>query len=461
MSKILIWMTACFFGAEAFGQYTNLKFENLSTIDGLSSSTCLEIMQDKDGFLWFGTIDGLNRYDGYEFTIFRSIINDPYSISSNRIYAVEEDNHGRLWVGTGNGLNVFDKASEKFFRISFNPNSSHSISSDLIYDLLFDKQTNILWIATKNGVNKLALDGIDPAKPSTLVFARYLSSKNARTAIGNYEATSILKDQDRTIWVATSGKYLNRYDSVTNKFEYVKIDIYNPDELDHIPKVMLIDDEGDFWIGNNLSKLIVWERKKNTFKLRSFLNTNVPIFDIYQDKNGIIWVATDGHGIYFIDKTKGIIQHLVNNPSDPFSISNNQPSKILEDSNGITWIATYNTGVNKLALSKSVFGHLFHQPGNPNSLSHKIAQSIIQDNSGNIWIGTDGGGLNLFDEKNNSFTHFRNIAGDPSSLSSNKLINVYDGYDGSIWVCTWDGGLNKLNPKTKKFTRYMHSDSNP
>lgn len=445
----------------AFAQYTNLKFENLSTIDGLSSSTCVEIFEDKDGFLWFGTIDGLNKYNGYDFTIYRSVINDTHSISSNRIFSMEEDNQGRLWIGTGNGLNIFDKASERFFRVNHNTDNLHSISSNLVYDLLYDEKTNVLWVATENGINKLSLDGIDPSKPDKLTFTKYQTEKNNPQTIDNNEVTSILKDADQTIWAITAGKFLNRYNTSNNNFERVKIDVTNAYELDHIPKSVLIDNDGDFWIGNNLAKLILWDRKENVFVTRQFLDINVPIFQIYQDKSGVIWVATDGHGIYFLDKTKGIIDHRVNNPSDPFSISNNQPSKILEDNHGIIWIATYNTGINKLALSKSIFGHFFHQPGNPNSLSHKIAQSILMDRSGKIWIGTDGGGLNLFEEESNSFTHFKNIPGDPFSLSSNKLINLCESYDGSIWVCTWDSGLNRFNPVSKKFNRYLHSESDP
>jgi ligand-binding sensor domain-containing protein len=256
MKKIKSVALLLMFCNSLFAQYSNLKFENLSTADGLSSSTCVEIIQDKDGFLWFGTIDGLNKYDGYEFTIYRSVSNDPHSISSNRIYSIAEDNQGRLWIGTGNGLNIFDKASEKFFRINHNPSNSHSISSNLIYDLHYAEKSNTLWIATKNGVNKLLLEGFEPSKTKELRFAHHLTGNNN-------EVTSILKDLDHTIWAGAYGKFLNRYNAGLDKFESVEINISNPSELDHIPKSFLIDNEGDFWIGNNLSKLIVWDRKKD------------------------------------------------------------------------------------------------------------------------------------------------------------------------------------------------------
>src|SRR5688500_8935673 len=114
MKKIAIRVLFLLLCSHVYAQHTNLKFENLSTIDGLSSSTCVEIFQDSDGFLWFGTIDGLNKYDGYDFTVYRSVINDPHSISSNRISTIAGDKQGRLWIGTSNGLNVFDKNTEKF-----------------------------------------------------------------------------------------------------------------------------------------------------------------------------------------------------------------------------------------------------------------------------------------------------------------------------------------------------------
>lgn len=456
VAALLLLLCTC-----ASGQIGSLRFENLSTIDGLSSSTCVEIYQDSEGFLWFGTIDGLNRYDGYDFTIYRSVINDPHSISSNRINAITEDRQGRLWIGTGKGLNAFDKRSAKFYRINYGTGAPGKAGSDLVHDLFFDAETNTLWTATQHGVYKVVLNEVDPAKPESLVFTHYVSKADDPHTLDNNEATSILKDHDRQIWIGTSGKYLNRYDAGNNRFERVPIGISNPDELDHIPRSILIDHDGDFWIGNNLSKLIVWNRKTNTFSTRTFLDKNVPIFHLYEDKEQRIWVASDGHGIYFIDKVKGITEHITHDPSNPSSISNNQPSKILEDNNGIIWIATYNTGVNKLSLSKSAFGHFFHEPGNSNSLSHKIAQSIIQDRAGRIWIGTDGGGLNMFEEKTGTFTHFKNIPGDATSLSADKIVYLCEGHDGTIWVCTWDSGLCGLNPVTKKFTRYMHHAQDP
>ncbi|HTJ51822.1 MAG TPA: two-component regulator propeller domain-containing protein, partial [Cyclobacteriaceae bacterium] len=460
MKKITIVLLLLLVYCKLSAQYSNLKFENLSTIDGLSSSTCIDIFEDSEGFIWFGTIDGLNRYDGYNFKVYRAVINDPFSISSNRITSITEDNNGRLWVSTAKGLNVFDKDSEKFYRINNSAQNPKSLSNDLIYGTLFDKKKNVLWITAKDGVNRIELTNVDISKPETLSFTRYKNQVDDPKSLDANEATTILMDNNGAIWVATSRNSLSFYNPATDKFEQVPIPISNEFELDHIPRLILIDNDGNFWIGNNLAGLIFWNKKENIFSIKKLTDKRVPIFQIYQDRKGVIWIASDGDGLYFLDKNKGITNHIVHNPANPFSLSNNQPSRILEDRNGIVWIGTYNTGINKIAFSKSEFGHIYHQPGNSNSLSHKIAQSVVEDKNGKIWIGTDGGGLNLYDEQANSFTHFKNNPADPNSIGGDKIVYLCVGQTG-LWICTWQGGLNKLDFKTKKITRYKHNEKDP
>lgn len=461
MKKLLLLTFLIILCTGIQAQYSNLKFENYSTAAGLSSSTCVEIFQDSDGFMWFGTIDGLNQYNGYEFTIYRPVKGDSHSISSNRITAITEDQKGRLWIGTENGLNLFNKGSRKFYRY-FHENEVHgSLSNNVINDVYFNKASNELWVATQNGLNKLNLEKYkDLIKPPENAFKRYYHKPSNKHSIDNNEVKVITEDNAENIWAVTAGNNLNRYKPGKDWFIRTSINIANTNSLGHLPKRVLVDQSGDFWLGNNLSEIIFWDRDRDTFRKKSFADKDIPIFDLYQDKKGIIWIATDGHGLYFVQKKQGITKHLTHNPSDPFSLPNNQPSKILEDENGIFWIASYNKGVSKLALSKSAFGHYYYQEGK-NSLSTKIAQSVLQDTKGRIWIGTDGGGLNLFDEADNYFYHFRHDSNDPNTLSTDKILYLEESYDGSIWVCTWDAGLNKFNPENKRVTRYKHDPSDP
>ena len=459
--SIIIWLLI-FISHLSFAQYSNLKFENFDTNKGISSSTCVEIFQDSDGFLWFGTIDGLDKYNGYEFEIYRPVINDIYSVSNNRINAIKEDSKGYLWVGTSNGLNVFDKKSQKFYRINLYKKKSEGLGlREEINRLLFDKKNNLLWVGTKNGLLKIDLDSANAPFFSNLKFTRYTNNPKDKKSIDNNNVTNIIQDKKGNIWIGTEGSNLHKYNFKTNTFDRVTIVFEANQYLDHLPKQILLDKDGHFWIGNNLAHLYLFDVTKKTIKKIAPVNQDIPVFHLYQDKIGTVWVSTDGSGLYLLDKNKGLIQHLMQNPDDPFSLPNNQPSKVLEDKDGIYWIASYNKGINKLALFKSSFGHHFYKANSNNGLSTRIAQSVIEDSKQRIWIGTDGGGLDLFNDKNGSFTHFKSIAGNPNSLSSNKILYLLEGDSNDLWVCTWDGGLNRFNTESGQVKRYENNPGNP
>lgn len=454
-------LICCFLYFTATAQFNNLKFENLDTADGLSSSTCLEIFQDKAGYLWFGTIDGLNKYNGYDIKVFRPVFDDSTSISNARINSITEDNYGNLWIGTNNGLNFFDKKNNKFTRINIYQKASLDLNSnDVINKLLFDNEKNTLWVATNNGVVKIIIDD-DSIDLKNLNITHYVNYPSSDYTLDNNNANVILKDENGTIWISTNGYYLNKYNAKKDIFDRVLIDYKNNFELSHISKRVFIDAEGDFWIGNDLSNLIFWNRKKDTFEHISIVENKTPIYDVYEDKDGLIWVSTDGFGLFLFDKkTKKIKRHIENNPSDLFSLPNNQPSKIFQDKNGVFWIGSYDKGVSKLDLSKNLFGHYYYQPNNPNGLNAKIVQSVFQDSKKRIWLGVYNGGLNLFDEKEQSFKHFSHNPKNRNSLSSNKILYTFESSDGYIWVCTFDGGLNRFNPETSKVKRFSHNVKN-
>ncbi|MDF9799331.1 signal transduction histidine kinase/ligand-binding sensor domain-containing protein/DNA-binding response OmpR family regulator [Catalinimonas alkaloidigena] len=448
----------CLVSFYAHAQYSNLKFEEFSTMEGLSSSTCLEVFQDSEGFIWVGTIDGLNKYDGYGFEIFRPEIGNPKSISSNRVSSIAEDSAGNLWIGTTNGLNVFDKEHKSFYRINLQdaPKGRY-----LINTVFYDSAKNKLWVGTKNGLYMATLVNYDTQRGEWPDFRHFThSSKNEQT-IDHNDISSIFADAEGNIWVGSAGEHLNRYVEESETFERVLIDVGEAFELGHLPKSVLVDENDDFWIGNDLSKLVYWDRDRNTFELISPVKHRIPIFDLYLDKNNNKWVATDGFGLYLLDEKGNVLQHIENDPEVPFSLPNNQPSKILQDDEGIFWFATYNKGFAKLALAKSEFGHYFYKSGTTEGLSARIAQSVMQDKKGRIWIGTDGGGLNLFEEDSFTFRHYRHQPAERNTLSSDKILFLKQSYDGSIWVCTWDGGLNRFYPQTNSVKQFKHNPNRP
>ncbi|MDT0684748.1 hybrid sensor histidine kinase/response regulator transcription factor [Autumnicola psychrophila] len=430
-------------------------------MEGLSSSTCMEIFQDTEGFLWFGTIDGLNKYNGYEFETFRPEPENPYSISSNRINAIVEDNQGFLWIATSNGLSIYDKYSEKFHKVDLGLSTDYETQNSIfINTLLFSEVDNSVWVGTRNGKFHIKKNcEFQFSIPVIECLKINFFNKNRKGLASDINVVGIESYQDE-IFFLNQENYLSIYNTGTSKFRNITIPLSNEEWLDHLPKKMLITNEGDFWMGNNLSNLFIWSPKEQSLHEISPAKDNIPIFDIYQDRNGQVWISTDGHGLYLINKQGKLLQHFKSDPGNPFSIANNQPSKVLEDRDGIFWIATYNKGVNKLNPSKSAFGHYFYQSGRKNGLSSKIAQSVLEDSKGRIWIGTDGGGLNLFDEASDSYRHFRNEPNDLNSLSSDKILYLSEANDGGIWVSTWDGGLSYFNPGTEKFKRFTYDPNN-
>lgn len=438
-----------------YGQFSNLKFENYDTTQGISSSTCLEIFEDSEGFLWFGTIDGLNKFNGYDFEIFRPSLTDPNAISNNRINVITEDNTGRLWIGTGSGLNIYDKKQQKFYKVNFTGNKSYR---ENISSLLFNKQDNSLYIGSKNGLIRLVLKGSSGYIARNPDYERFNKPGDANS-INNNNVTNMAKDSRGSIWFVTDSNYLNCFEPSKKKFTRFAIDLEEKGFLGHLPKQLLFDAQDNLWIGNDLSRMYVFNTKNHTSKRLSFAGSAVPVFHILKDKQGIMWVATDGNGIYLINKEFKVIQHIEHNNNDSFSLPNNQPSKILQDKDGIYWIASYNKGVNKLALSKSLFGHYYYKYGKPSGLSTKIAQAVTETSDGKIWIGTDGGGLNLFNEKTNNFTYFNAATNGP--LSSDKILYIKEGNKNTLYIGTWDGGLNEFNTITHTNKIYKHNPNNP
>ncbi|WP_420828662.1 hybrid sensor histidine kinase/response regulator transcription factor [Maribacter polysaccharolyticus] len=460
--RFYILILFCLTNFICLGQFSNFKFENLDTVDGLSSSTCLTIFQDSEGFLWFGTIDGLNKYNGYEFEVYKSILNDSTSISNNRINAIAEDANGNLWIGTNNGLNLFNKRTNDFKRIDlYKQLSLTNNTRKFINGLLYDEIGNALWVATNNGVIKILLEDFE-RNENDLKFFYYLNEASNLNSLDNNVVNIILKDKDNFIWVGTNGPHLNRYDAVHDNFERILIQNKENYELNHIPKNLFIDADNDFWIGNDLSNIVIWNRKENSFIHKSFTEEHVPIRDFYLDENGFVWASSDGHGLFFLNKDlEKVEQNLVSNFSDPFSLPNNKPSKIYKGSDGIFWIGSYDKGVSKLDLSRNAFGHYYYQPDVPNGLSEKAVQSVLQDCHEQIWISAYNGGLNLFEEENNSFAHFSHDPYDTNSISSNKILYTFESKDGNIWVCTLDGGLNRFDPITHNVKRYLHDPLDP
>jgi signal transduction histidine kinase/ligand-binding sensor domain-containing protein len=445
-----------------------LKFERLSVEEGLSNAFVWRILQDSRGFLWIATEDGLNRFDGYEFTIFKH--HGPGTVSNNTIWEIYEDRAGTLWVGTyGGGLNKFDRDTHTFKAYQHDPNNPNSLSDDHVRVILESPDApGILWIATYKG-------GLNRFDTNTETFIRYQHDPQEANSLCNDLIWAMYEDRAGDLWLgtATGLSRLRRDDKNTPgaRFTNYRHDPNNPKSLSDVYVTSVCEDRaGVLWIGTNAGGLNKFDRETETF-IHYRHDPNDPqslshdsIRPIYEDKAGNLWMGTYGGGLNKFDRATQKFTHYTNDPGDPFSLSNQIVRAIYEDNSGNFWVATFGGGLNKVARKK--FAHYRHEPNNSNSLSHNYVTSIWESLEGEVWIGTQAGGLTRmsWDEGGVArFERFHHEENNPNSLSDDYVTTICKAVDepGIFWIGTFDQGLNRFDTKTRTFTRYQHAPDNP
>lgn len=395
----------------------NTKFKHLSVDNGLSDNNVSAILQDKEGFMWLGTSDGLNKYDGYKFTIYRHNPSDTNSIGSGNISCIYEDNEGLIWIGAGGSLSVLNKKTGNFKVYKNDPQNPNSLSNNLVTAIVEDKE-GLLWISTYGG-------GLNKFDKKTDKFFVYKNDPQNPNSIISNNVQYCIEDSKGIFWIATfEGQKggLNSFDKNTGKFTY-----YESDQ---------------------------WDTKRNLFIKKHGIS--YLIFQIIQDTKGIIWIANGDifHGLTSFDtEKKTSINQYKNNPNDKSSLSSNIVMKLYDDSKGHLWAGT-NGGLNILDKNTGKFTVFKNDPNNPNSLSNNYITSIYQDNQGLVWIGTLAGGVNIYDRNNNNFIVFKNNPKNEKSLTSNKVSSIYEDSKGSIWMGTGAGGLTNFNKTTGEFHHF-------
>ncbi len=436
------------------------RFSRLSTEEGLSQSTVTSIAQDTTGFMWFGTWDGLNRYDGYTFTVFRPSPHDSTSISNNSIRTIFVDSRGRLWIGTDHGLNLYHPDKEIFTRLFHNPNKPGSLSSDVIRCIYEDAKKRI-WIGTRGG-------GINCLENDSLRFSSYMNSKKGNTIPLENFVLCIENDRSRdgnSLLVGTEGG-LYRLNISSGKYTQVSLPSLRINSA-----VMAITYESDsiLWIATWDQGLIRWNQQKNTYSQFLFspsdpgsLPSNL-VTSLIFTPNRQLWVGTRGGGLAIWQPGRNKFQRLVNDPGNINSLSDNSISSAFVSRDGTVWIGTQIGGINKYNIRQRYFKLYRNDPENPNSLSSNIVTSIWQDTKGNLWIGTRESGLNKLNPKTNSFVRFKAYSSPSEGLSSNAITSFWQ--DPStpevLWIGTDGGGLNQMNLKTGRFKVFRHESNNP
>ncbi len=428
-----------------------MAFDHVTINEGLSSNTIYSIVEDQDGFLWFGSRDGLHRYDGYEFKTFKSDPEDSLSLPSNNVQSLFLHPNGDIWIGLKvGGLCIFDRQSQKlratpFIGIGF-PNWR-----EVSVQAIFQDSRGDYWIGT-------AGQGVVHIDSSFQHYTNYslLEQDNPRN-ISSYFCFSFAEDDAGNIWMGTEGNSIPYYERKSGQIRELQQND-GPIMKYTFSKTLLFVDE-NLWIGTEGDGLYIYDAQKMEF-IRKTLDGKL-IKDITRDSSGQVLISTDGEGL-FITRDKGeSFQNIQFSPTLLNSLNTNALYDLFVDSHNNIWIGSFNGGVNVHKANKVNFltylqsNSLTDAPGNQSVLA------FCEDREGNIWIGKDGGGLVRFDPADQSQTTYLNSPGNPGSISSNVVTSLYEDSRGNLWAGTFANGLNRFDREGNYFERFKHDPSDP
>ena len=522
--NLKIFSTIFLVSFNLFAQKNANKFTNLTVKNGLSSNSVFSIIQDKQGFLWFGTSNGIDKYDGYNITVYQHNPFDSNSVVSNNSGNLFCDSKGIIWIGTwGSGLDKFNPYTDKFTHYKYNPNNPNSISSDKI-QTIFEDSFGTLWFCTYSG----GVSRLDDRDRKEGKFKQYRFNPKNDKSISSNRVRSVAEDNSGALWFATNSgisrlTLQNRERGIFTNYHFSK----RKHTINDIVYRTYIGPSNILWAGtiNGLYKIKnpgSIEKINDINPIRTFqFKNNVPenfndstIFTIYEDKKGYVWLGTGGGGIIKLDPKTGKYKRFAHIPNDPQSLAGNNIRAFYEDRSENLWIGTFDGGISKLDLKQKSFDNYFTKIRSKNKIVNNTINAIWVDNNNNLWAGTDKGllfvntskskqytlkynyiysklqnildshritviykdksgtfyfgtnydGLFVINTQNWKVEHYLNNPNNPKSISDNTIRSIYrknDNPNTPIWIGTNLGGLNKFDPIKKMFYRYVHMSVDP
>ena len=483
--KIILFL---FLIISSFPQTEEYIFKQFTDADGLSQSTIFSMLQDKEGYLWLGTIDGLNRYDGYEFRVYVNNPNDTTSISDNFISTLFEDSEGNIWIGTVNGyFNCFNRKTEIFKRFYVNNFFSVTKNQDTNfyeYPLAFSRnQINTVTCITEDNEGFLWIgtwgNGIIKFDRKNGTSEHFFYDKNNPSGISSNRILDILLDSDGEIWVATFGGGLNkliRYESPEeskskfHKYTFLKYtsDNSNKFSLSDNKTISLFEDKNkNIWIGTfygGLNKLDVVNKRLTQDKIRfkrysqenSTISNNT-IMAIQQDLDGFIWLGTFGGGICRMDTRNEKFINFSKISSPQNGLNDKEILSLFVDRSGILWAGSHlGEGVTKIQKIKLKFDVINSKSMGNLKLNDDVVWSLFKDNEGNLWVGTYRGGVDVLNFRSNHRKIYSKSSSNENAISDNHIRSIAKDKLGNMWIGTYSGGLNRIDGKNKKISVYKN-----
>jgi ligand-binding sensor domain-containing protein/serine phosphatase RsbU (regulator of sigma subunit) len=426
-----------------------INFRHLNVDNGLSQSSVTVIFQDKKGFMWFGTQDGLNRYDGYGFKVFRNNPSDSTTLAENFIFSIYEDKGGILYIETQSGIfHKFEPRNESFQKIPKEQIDFTGAKYKSVGALLIEKDS-IHWTG---GLSRAT--GLVRLNVKTGETIQYKNNPEDPWSLGDDKVYSVLRDKSGRLWVGTV-KGLDLLDEKTGKFSHYR---NIPGDMTSIPDnwvwPIFQDSKENIWIGTVNGGLAKFNPADGTFinykndpSDQGSINDNF-IFSISEDRSGVIWVGTNSGGVNYFHPSAQDFEHFIHLP-DRNSLSDDNVISLFAGKNERYWIGTRNAGLDMLDYNKKTF----------KNYPFNAVQVIIEDKTGIMWLGTFSSGLISFNPSSGDTKYYTNIPGDSLSISDNRIYSIYEDKNGNIWIGTYGGGLNKLDRSRGVFERFQHIET--
>ena len=431
----------------------NARFRHYTTDDGLSENSVFSVTQDALGFMWFGTGDGLTRFDGYSFVSYRPDPKDSFSIPGNSVKCMATDKNGNVWVGTRSGLACYDALHNRFIRYPSHGYSDNGPAANGIMALAIDKDGKI-WIATLD-------KGMSVFDPSTKKFSHFHNDPKNPNSLGGDDVRGLLCDSKGNVWSVTWSNGVTVYNPATGKFSrFTKQQ--GQLNYDNSRGAICEDKTGKIWIGSWRTGMDVWDPANHSMRYVSITNDDAHpggmIWSLRCDHLGNIWVATAENGLYKIDPATNVKKNYMNDPDNPLSISDNNVWSLCEDRSGEIWAGTWQGGVNVYNGRLDRFTWMYSNPKDSISLPASTVWSFCGDGEDGIWIGTGAGPVH-YDRKTGIYSFPPMYPADKNAPTKrSNMQSMCRQPNGIIWMGTTGGGVFRYDPEKKSYQNYVPSN---
>lgn len=410
-------------------------FVHYQVEDGLSHNAVLCTLQDQQGFMWFGTMYGLNRFDGYTFRVFRRT-EQPGSLGGNAIISLFQDDNGLLYVGTDRGVYVYNPRNEQFHELNKRTDGD-------IRAITKDRQQNI-WLISAGRL-----------------FRYQAATDSLQEVPGFPDATSMGLDSDGNLWLSSYGGKIGIYHPHENNFTSYSLFSHSPRPNSRGIQKIVPMGKDSIWVCTTGQGLKLFNTRTRSYEdtfSKDADSTELYTRDIIHRSGDEYWIASES-GIYIYQLQSGKFINLKKNYDDPYSVSDNAIYNFCKDKEGGIWVGTYFGGINYFPQPYTYFEKLFPKTGAP-SLSGNAVREIHADKYGHLWIGTEDGGLNKFTPATGDFTNIKPLPAPAVGLSHTNLHGLLVTGD-SLWIGTFEHGLDVMDIRSGKFIRHYAAGDGP